>query len=153
MKKFKFTLQAVHQVRSARQDVEVSAFDKLRATADEAERSLNAAKSRHLEAVEAASTRFAAGERIDPFELSVSYEHIASLERARRSAETFLEQCRQACEEQRRNVESAARDVKVTENLKEKQLLKHHTEAARSEQAAIDELTSATIARAGGANR
>lgn len=153
MKKFKFTLQSVHRVRAAQQDREVAALDRLRQQAEQDARSLADVISKHCDAVEAASKRFAAGEHIDPFELAASYDHIASLEQARRDAEAVLENSRRACEVQREKVEQAARDVKVTENLKEKQMIKHRSEVSRAEQGVIDELTSATIARAGGANR
>ncbi|MEZ5425394.1 MAG: hypothetical protein R2747_03935 [Pyrinomonadaceae bacterium] len=147
MKKFKFTLQTVHNVREMRQEKE-----HLRLT--ELQNELNQAQARIVEierqqqiALEKYSERLKKGESINAYELELDSLHLTELDRLKRDALEILEQKKKDCEKQTETVAAATRAVKITNRLRENQAERHKLETERIEQNQIDELVSANFAR------
>lgn len=147
MKKFKFTLQTVHNVREMRQETEHQVLTKLQNEAAKAAERIRQIEQMRLEAIENYSLRLQAGMAINVFELEMNSNHISTLDRLIREAREVFEQKKQACTKQRDTLATAARAVKITHRLRETQVLRHKSEADRQEQTAIDELVSANFAR------
>ncbi len=90
------------------------------------------------------------GKAIDPVEMDLHAKHISSLERLKIQTEIELEDKKSACKRQAGQLSEAAREVKVTEKLREKQKALYDLELAKHEQTALDEITSAKYARLAG---
>lgn len=147
MKKFKFTLQAVHNVREMKQERELLVLSELQAEAEKAAARVGEIEELRGKAIEDYARRLENGAAIDPYELELSSNHITSLDRLQQEAQKNLEKRKQACLRQTKTVEVAAREVKITNRLRENQHAKHQADIARREQNALDELISANYAR------
>lgn len=152
MKRFRFPLQAVHNLRQMRRD--------------EAERELAqaAAEVSHGAARldEVACTRTAATEAylralqksdIDQHEMALRINYLASLTQRESEARARLAELESAREAQRQLVTRAARDAEATAKLRERHRVRHETEAARAEQNNLDEIATVAIARRMANNR
>lgn len=147
MKKFKFSLQAVHDVREMRQEKEELVLSEKQNEVNKATARLAEIEKQHLEAIEKYSQKLKKGEAMNPFEMQINTNHIVSLDRSMREAKLIIEQKKQARTEQSQVVAAASREVKVTERLHETQKARHTADVERREQTAIDELVSANFAR------
>lgn len=147
MKKFKFTLQAVHSVREMREEKEHLVLTQMQHEAEKAAERVQKLLQMRLEAIEKYSLRLQAGQPINAYELELNSNHISSLDKIRREAEAVLEQKKLACRRQSETVAAATRAVKITNRLRETQQSRHRAEADRQEQTALDELVSANYAR------
>lgn len=147
MKKFKFTLQTVHNVREMKQEKEQAILSDLQTQAAHAADRVNELEQLRFKAIETYGQRLETGETINAYELELNSNHIADLDRLQQQAQKNLEQKKQACIAQSKSVASAAREVKVTNRLRENQQTRHRLEAVRQEQTALDELVSANYAR------
>lgn len=148
MKKFKFKLQTVHDVREIRKENEHLALTKLQNEAADAEAKVGEIEKIRNEAIEQLSDNLKKkGQAINAHELEMSSVHINTLDRFRREAQQVLEIKKQECRLQSQKVADASRDVKITARLRENQAQKHEQEATREEQNLIDEIVSANYAR------
>lgn len=147
MKKFKFSLQTVHNVREMRQEKEKLVFSELQADAAKTADQIAQIEKLRVEAIEVYARRLNAGEQISATEMELHSNHFTSLNRLQIEAEKVLEQKNQACVNQGETVAAAMREVKITDRLRETQKARHQVEFARHEQNNIDELVSATFAR------
>lgn len=147
MKKFKFTLQAVHNVREMKQEKEQLILSEMQAEAVKAADRIKEIEQLRAKAIENYARRLAIGTTIDPFELELNSNHISALDRMQQEAQKALEAKKQACLHQSKTVEAATRQVKITNRLRETQQTRHKLEASRQEQNALDELVSANFAR------
>ncbi len=147
MKKFKFTLQTVHNVREMKQEKEHQVLSQLQHEAEKAAEKIRQIEQMRQEAIEKYSLRMQAGQSINVFELEMNSNHLSTLDRLIREAHEVLEQKKLACSKQSENVASATRAVKITSRLRETQVLRHKSEMDRHEQNAMDELVSANFAR------
>ena len=146
MKKFKFTLQTVHNVRELKQEKEQAILSDLQAEAARAADRVHEIEQLRSKAIETYAKRLEAGATINAYELELNSNHISALDRLQREAQQNLEQKKQACVLQSKSVAAAVREVKVTKRLRENQQLRHQLEVARHEQNALDELVSANFA-------
>lgn len=147
MKKFKFTLQTVHNVREMRQEKEELLFSQAQAEAKAAEERIAQIEKMRFDALESYTHRLRAGEVINAVELELNSNHFASLDRLQREAENILSEKRQACDLQSRKLAAAVREVKITNRLRETQAARHKLELDRHEQNNLDEIVSANFAR------
>jgi len=147
MKKFKFTLQTVHNVRQMLQDKESLVLSQLQAEADQAAARVTHIEQMRLLAIDDYVLRLNNGEQMSPVEMELNSNHFASLNRLQQEAERTLAQKNQACRRQGEKVAAAMREVKVTDRLRENQLARHESEFIRKEQSSVDEMVSSRFAR------
>ena len=147
MKKFKFTLQTVHNVRELRQEKEELVFSQMQAEATRAAERIRQIEKMRFDALENYTQRLKAGEVICAVELEMNSNHFASLDRLQREAEKVLEEKKRACNTQSQKLAAAVREVKITNRLRETQAAKHKLELDRQEQINLDEIVSANFAR------
>ena len=150
MKKFKFTLETVHNVRELQEEKEQAVFARLQQETAEAEARLEKIRLRRAEAMERYLADLDGGRVADPAKMDLHSKHFASLERLRIETEKEIEEKKSACQQQAGHLSEAAREVKVTGKLREKQQALYDQELARNEQNAMDEITSAKYARKAG---
>ncbi len=147
MKKFKFTLQTVHNVREIRQEKESIILSELRAEAELAASRVAEIKSQRAEAVDNYTLRLNSGEPLNTMEMELVSNHFSSLNCLQKDAERILEEKNQACRKQMELLSDAMKEVKITDRLRETQKLRHDLEYSRQEQNNIDEIVSANYAR------
>ena len=99
------------------------------------------------EAVEKYTQRLRAGEILNATELELNAKYFNSLDGLQREAEKDLAEKNRACTEQRTKLASAAREVKITDRLREQQYLRHQLETEKHQQITLDEIVSAGYAR------
>lgn len=147
MKKFEFNLESVHNVRELREEKEQAVYTRLRHEVTEAEVRLTELMEKRLAAMTRYVTAMDGGTPVHPVEMDLHSKHITSLERLRKQTENEIEEKQSACRNQAVQLTAAAREVKVTEKLREKKKALHDRESAKHEQTALDEITSAKYAR------
>lgn len=147
MKKFKFTLQTVHNVREMRQEKEELIFSQMQAEAERAAERIAQIEKMRFEAIEKYTRKLTAGEFVCAREMEMNSNHFASLDRLQREAEQVLSEKRQACRSQSQKLAAAVREVKITNRLRETQAARHKLELDRQEQNNLDEIVSANFAR------
>ncbi len=147
MKKFKFTLQTVHHVREMREEKEQMILMRMQHDVHQAAEQVREIERLRQQAIENYTARIRAGERLDAFDLEACSNHISTLDRFRREAQTILEQTKLIAQSQSLNVAAAGRAVKITEKLRETQQTRYKLESAKVEQTALDEIVSANFAR------
>lgn len=147
MKKFKFTLQTVHNVREMVQEREQIALAHLQKEADETANKLARIEKMELAAIADYTAKLRVGELMNIGEMELELKHISALDKLKRETEELLKQKNEACNAQRRKLALAAREVKVTNRLRETQETRHRLENARQEQIALDEIVAANYAR------
>ncbi|MCW5960206.1 MAG: flagellar FliJ family protein [Pyrinomonadaceae bacterium] len=147
MKKFKFNLQTVHDVREMREENEQLELARLQNDVEKAVAEIERIEMLKAQALENYSARLNTGKPMNAFELELNSNHISNLDRLKRDAVAVLESRKAACAVQTAKVAKAMQAVKITGKLRENQALKHKGEADRSEQTAVDELVSANYAR------
>ena len=146
MKKFKFTLQTVHNLRESRRDNAQQELAQLQATANEVAQRLEKTTQERLETIDNFSAKMQGG-AIDPMEAALTTNYIAALAQREREAQYQLSLSIEAVERQKLKVIEASREVEATSVLRERQLARHELEASRAEQNFLDEIATVTIAR------
>lgn len=147
MKKFKFNLQTVHQVRELKSERENLTLSELKNEVEQAELRVVHIESMRAEAVERYMQRLSSGEHLNPREMELSSNHFASLNSLQKEAQKVVEEKRQACLRQLEVVKAVRVDVKVTDKLRNNQQKRHQENFERHEQQNIDELVTANFAR------
>ncbi len=147
MKKFKFNLQTVHDVREIRQEKEQLALAELQTEAKIISERITQFENMRLTAIDNYKRKMKAGDTISVFELELITDHIADLDRQRMQAQEELQQKNLECAEQQKNLASAYREVKVTDKLRENQRAVHKLETVRTEQNSLDEIVIAKHTR------
>ena len=147
MKKFKFTLQTVHNVREMKQENEQLVLTQLQNEAAKAADQIEKIEVAYLRAIENYSNKVNCGRVMNIGEMELDALHISALERQKRRAYEVLEEKKQACRVQSTKLAAATREVKITDRLRENQALRHRLESDKHEQNAMDELVSANFAR------
>lgn len=147
MKKFRFTLQTVHNVREMRQEKEQLLLAQLQSEAAKTAERLAQIKQLYASAVENYNRRLSPGESMNPIEMQMESNNIVALDRLLRETENALEQKKLDCRRQSEKVAAAVREVKITDSLREKQVARYRLELSRREQNALDEMASAGVAR------
>jgi flagellar export protein FliJ len=147
MKKFKFTLQTVHNVREMRQEKEEFVLSQLLAEAERTAARIAELERRQHEAIENYAARMRQGAAINICEVELERDHIAALDRLIRETRGQLEQQQAGCRQQTQKVAAAMREVKITDQLRDTQKSRHERERSREEQNTLDDLISAGFAR------
>jgi flagellar export protein FliJ len=153
MKKFKFTLQSVHNVRELREERELMVLSQLNIEAERASEKLAAVETAIIEAVENYNRKFRIGEQVNVTEMELGSRHISALEMQKAAAREELLRRRSACQQQIGVVTRAAQEVKVTGKLRESQMAAYRLSAAQHEQNSIDEMVTIGFARNAGESR
>mgnify|MGYP001565909679 FL=1 len=147
MKKFKFTLQTVHNVREMKQEREEMTLAEIIMEVNRATERIAQIEKMRLEAVEKYTQRLRAGEVLNATEMELNAKYFNSLDGLQREAEKLLSEKNLACTAQRVKLAGAAREVKITDRLREQQYLRHQLEADKQQQINLDEIVSAGYAR------
>jgi flagellar export protein FliJ len=147
MKKFKFTLETVHNVREMKQENEQLVLTQLQNEAAKAAEQIEKIETAYLRAIESYSQKINSGRAMHIGEMELEALHLSALERQKRRAVEVLDERKRAVTEQRVKLAAASREVKVTDRLRETQALRHRIETDKHEQNAMDELVSANFAR------
>ena len=147
MKKFKFTLQTVHNVREMRQEKEEQTLAEMLSEVNLASEHIRQIEKMRFDAIEKYTERLRAGEFLNPTEMELNTKYFNSLDGLQREAEKVLAEKNQACAAQRAKLAAAAREVKITDRLREQQFLRHKNETEKHQQTALDEIVSAGYAR------
>lgn len=147
MKKFKFTLQTVHNVREMTQEREQIALMTLQKDADEIAARLVQIEQMQIKAITNYSSKLRVGEAVNISEMELELNHISTLDRLKRKTEELLKEKTEACFAQKRKLAEATREVKITNRLRETQEARHQQEVARQEQTTLDEIVAANYAR------
>ena len=146
MKRFRFSLETVHNLREARRD--------------EAERELGQATAavvkaqEHISLIEDTRTSIEATIAnttgpIDTNDLSLKLGYLEMLEQRQRAATAELQQVERARESSREAAVSAAREAEVTGQLRMRQRARYEAEIARAEQEMLDEMAISALLRGG----
>lgn len=146
MKKFRFTLQTVHDLRAARRDEAERALATASRVVAEAEEQLAETSSAHARAMEDFAAKLQAGE-IDPLDAELSVDYLASLVERKLEAHARLKELEEKREQQREETVEAARSAETTARLRERQHERHQLQMARAEQQILDEMATLTQAR------
>ncbi len=145
MKRFKFRLQTVHNLRAQRRDEAERALLKAAAEVAAGEAAL-AGLQRQREAAESKMTRATGQVYADELALQLGYlEFLAQCERDLCNRLAELEQMREAA---RANALEAARDAKITSQLKQRQQARYAAETTLAEQNFLDEMAANFVRRA-----
>lgn len=147
MKKFKFKLQNVHNVRELRREKEEVILAETQSLLEEAIANLAEIERMRMDAFEAYSRKLKHGQAMSPFEMELTSNHLRSLDQRVREAQKEIEQRKQAYFKQSKVASLAMREEKVTGRLCENQRSKHKLIAGRREQSVVDDLVSAGFAR------
>lgn len=147
MKKFKFTLQTVHNVRELKKEKEQFALAQLQLEAAKAEERIQQLEAAYRKAMESYSKKVNGGRPLHIGEMELETLHLSYLDDQKRRAAEALAEKKRACAAQSQKLAIATREVKVTRKLREHQSMRHQLETAKHEQTAIDELVTAGFAR------
>lgn len=147
MKKFKFTLQTVHNVREMKSERENLTLSELRGEAERASARVEHIESLRLQAVEDYARRLSSGKYLNPLEMELSSKHFESLNSLQKDAQKAADEKRRDCLRQLEVVKAARIEMKVTDRLKLDQQHRHRAEADRQEQNSLDELVTTKFAR------
>lgn len=146
MKKFKFSLQTVHNVRETMRDKEEQELIRLRGiVAKENERVLMIENERML--LEASYSEKLNAGTIDPVQAAMTSNYINALIHREREARMVLRQAESAAEKQRQKLTEAERDVEATSRLRERARERHTMKAVRDEQNRLDDMATVATAR------
>lgn len=146
MKKFKFSLQTVHNLRESKRDKEEQELIGLRKHVEEATARIERIECERAELADNYGAKLQSG-AIDPIEAAMTSNYMTVLAHRERNARTNLKQAEHAVDRQRIKLVEAERDVEATSRLRERQLQRHEQEAARKEQNLLDELATVATAR------
>lgn len=147
MKKFKFTLQTVHNVREMRQEREELTLAEMLNEVNLASERIKQIEKMRFDAIEKYTERLRAGEFLNATEMEMNTKYFNSLDSLQRDAEKELAEKNLACTAQRNKLAHAAREVKITDKLREQQFLRHQLETEKNQQNALDEIVSTGFAR------
>lgn len=147
MKKFKFKLQTLHNVREIKLEKEQAILANIQNEINEIRQYIAEIEKTRFTAIENYTGKLRHGEKINPIEMELNSKHISSLDRLKRETFEQLAEKENAFSEQVKKVATAKKKVKITENLREKKLARHKLELATREQNALDDMVSAKYAR------
>ncbi len=146
MKRFRFSLQTVHDLREERRDVAEAELARAAAELRQARKQLEAVKRARAIAEENYFVQLAPG-ALDPRDMEFRVAYLRALDARERDALVRIVQIERRHEEQRRATAEAARDAEATSSLRDRQRARHNEEAARVAQNALDEMATLAAAR------
>jgi len=146
MKRFKFSLQSVHDLRESRRQVaERELADangelyRANAQLEEVVRSRQKALERYLLIYQS--------REIEVSMITAHTDFIGSLFRREREARAHILEVEAKIEQKRRAVTEALRDTETTAKLRDRQRQQHELEINRNEQITLDEIAVLSVAR------
>jgi len=146
MKRFKFSLQSVHDLRESRREVaERELADangelyRAKAQLEEVVRSRQKALERYLLIYQS--------REIEVSMITAHTDFIGSLFRREREARAHILEVEAKIEQKRRVVTEALRDTETTAKLRDRQRQQHELEINRNEQTTLDEIAVMSVAR------
>ncbi|MBX5477568.1 MAG: flagellar export protein FliJ [Pyrinomonas methylaliphatogenes] len=146
MKRFRFSLQSVHNLRlTLRECAERELAEKECAVAEAIER-LADIQRKQAEATRAYTELMRTGEP-KAHEIAICAAYIARLEQQEREARARLAQLERERDLARQKVIEAAQAAETTEKLRERQYAQHRSEVLRLEQQLLDEIATLSVAR------
>ncbi|MBI1764556.1 MAG: flagellar export protein FliJ [Acidobacteria bacterium] len=144
MKRFRFRLQTVHNLRAQRRDEAERALLQASAAVSAAEAALEELQRQRATA-ESKMARATGQVYADELALQLGYlDFLAQRERALRERLTELEQQRETV---RTSAIEAAREAEITSQLKQRQKERHEAEVASAEQNFLDEMAANIVRR------
>lgn len=146
MKKFRFTLQPIHDLREMRRDEAERSHAQAIAAVTEANSRLDEAESTRREAAESLRSLLQHGQ-LDPHEVALRSSYLSSLIAREADARTRLAALEEERERRRHKMAEAARAAEATAKLRERQSARHFEALARYEQNQLDEMAVVTAAR------
>lgn len=146
MKRFKFSLQAVHNLRVSERDKAERELASAAAAVVAAQAQVEQAERTRTIAEEVSARALRAAE-LDPHEAAQRADYLYSLVERKRQAQIRLAVLEQERESRREALVQASRGARTTEQLRERHLAHYHLEAARVEQNALDEMATVAAAR------
>lgn len=146
MKKFKFSLQTVHNLRETKREQEQLKLAERQAALVKAEENLLEIERARHNALENYVSKIQAGE-MPSFEISLMMDYLKSLAGRADQARAVVAQAKQSFRQQGEMLAFAAREVETTAKLRERQQARYNLELARAEQTALDEMVSINFAR------
>lgn len=146
MKKFKFSLQTVHNLRETKREQEQLKLADLRIKLEDASKQLEAVENKRRETLDKYAAKLQQGE-VDVFQMSLLTDYLKALSNCETTARENVKIAQQACSNQSKTLAEAARSVEVTTKLHERQRAKFDLESARVEQNNLDEMVSINFAR------
>jgi flagellar export protein FliJ len=146
MKRFSFSLQPVHKLRTAQREAAEGELAKAATELTGATKMLEKVIHERDMAVEAYVAHTNSG-AIDVQELSLYVGHIASLVRRENQKREQIKVLEAACDARRFAVMDASRGEKAITNLRDRHHARHVAEAARIEQTNLDEMATMAFVR------
>ncbi len=147
MKKFKFNLETVHNVREMQQEKEQLRLAELQNLVNQTIAHIEQLEQTKLSALNNYRHKMEIGESMSSFELKLNSDHISDLNRRQLESRVKLEKQKSDCTDQTKKLAAAHREVKVTDRLRETQEIHHKKELERHEQNTIDEIVTINYAR------
>ena len=146
MKRFQFSLQAVHNVREMRRDAAERALAAVAAELKGAQAQLETVLRRRQSAMENYLLLHQSKE-IEAATFASHTDYIGSLFLLERQARAMTLQIEARIASKRQALTEAARQTETTANLRERQRERHHLEIAQHEQKVLDEMAVVAVAR------
>ena len=138
MKKFCFTLATVERLRQQQQDQAEYALRTARLSWQSCQESLAAAQTRQRQWGQNFSHSLLTG--VAAGEAQQSGAYLESLARTVQSRATAVQRAGQTVQQRREDLERAARAAQVVEKLRQRQFSRYQRDAARQEQAVLDDV-------------
>ncbi|HYE73991.1 MAG TPA: flagellar export protein FliJ [Blastocatellia bacterium] len=146
MKRFKFSLQTLHELRERAREEAESKLSQAHAKVAQAEAALEQAQLARNLALENNAHYLSSGQ-INSHEVAMRADYIAVLDRRIAEAWQQLNQAQIEREARMREAVKAAMAAEATAKLREKHRARHESEVARTEQEWLDELATLASAR------
>jgi flagellar export protein FliJ len=146
MKRFKFSLQTVHDFREFRRDTAEREFAEVTAQLHRAKAQLDEVKRTHDLALDNYLLLYQCRE-IKVSKIAAHTDFINSLNRREREVRGQILTIERHLESKRLALTEALRDTKTTSKLRERQRQRHDLDSARREQNLLDEMAVSAIAR------
>lgn len=146
MKKFKFSLQTVHDLRASTRDKAEGELARAHAEVAHAEAAVDHAHYMRNREADAIANAYNTG-TIDPREAAHRFGYLELLAKHEIQARERLHSLERDRERVRETVTRAARDAEVTNKLRDRHMARHRAEVTRTEQISLDELVMLVGAR------
>lgn len=146
MKRFRFSLQTVHDVRSTARDEAERRLASANADVAKANDSVMETRNIRDREADALVVKYRTGD-LDPRETALRFGYLEALSRQEAEARDRLIALERTRDRVREATTLAARDAEVTAKLRDRHLARHRAETARVEQVSLDELVVIAAAR------
>jgi flagellar protein FliJ len=146
VKRFKFSLQTLHDLRERRREEAEAALAAAHAKVVQAEAAVAESVSARRQALESNAAFLRPGP-INPQEIALGAGYVAALDRRIAVARQNLMEAERERDDRRQAAVAAATAAEATAKLREKHRARHDAEASRAEQDSLDELAVMAGAR------